>query len=131
MLEDSRTGIEHPIFIPRYCYKDQHLKIMISILTQISVIQAIVYFIAAAVPIYLYFIQKKYHNRNKDFRDLIMVPAAFVIIQGIYHSAGALGFSLFAKGILEPLSLAVLLFFGVIYLVNRLKAKEEDVKEVQ
>lgn len=60
-----------------------------------------------------------------------MVLAAFVIIQGIYHSAGALGFSLFAKGILEPLSLAVLLFFGVIYLINRLKAKEEDVKEVQ
>ena len=43
-----------------------------------------------------------------------MVLAAFVIIQGRYHSAGALGFGLFAKGILEPLSLAVLLFFGVI-----------------
>jgi hypothetical protein len=104
---------------------------MISIQTQISIIQAIVYFIAAAVPIYLSFIIKKYNNRNNAFRNLTMVLAAFVIIQGIYHSAGALGFSLLAKGILEPLSFAILLFFGVIYLINRSKAKEEEVKEVQ
>ena len=104
---------------------------MISIQTQISIIQAIVYFIAAAVPIYLSFIINKYNNRNNAFRNLTMVLAAFVIIQGIYHSAGALGFSLLAKGILEPLSFAILLFFGVIYLINRSKAKEEEVKEVQ
>jgi len=104
---------------------------MISIQTQISIIQAIVYFIAAAVPIYLSFIIKKYNNRNNAFRNLTMVLAAFVIIQGIYHSAGALGLSLLAKAILEPLSFAILLFFGVIYLINRSKAKEEEVKEVQ
>jgi hypothetical protein len=59
-----------------------------------------------------------------------MVLTAFVIIQGIYHSAGALGFSLLAKGMLESLSFVILLFFGVIYLIDRSKAKEE-LKEVR
>ena len=88
------------------------------------------YFIAPPVPIYLTFIIKKYNNRNNHFRYLTMVLAAFVIIQGIYHFAGALGFSLLAKAILEPLSFGILLFFGIIYLINRSKGKEE-VKELQ
>jgi hypothetical protein len=61
-----------------------------------------VYFIAAAVPIYLTFIIKKYNNRNNHFRNLTMALAASVIIQGVYHSVGALGYGLLAKGILEP-----------------------------
>jgi len=88
-----------------------------------------VYFIAAAVPIYLLFIIKKYNNRNNHFRNLTMALAAFVIIQGIYHSAGALGYNLLAKEILEPLSFGILLFFGIIYLINRSNTKK--VKEVQ
>jgi len=58
-----------------------------------------------------------------------MALAAFVIIQGVYHSAGALGYILLAKTVLEPLSFGILLFFGIIYLINRSKA--EKVKEVQ
>lgn len=58
-----------------------------------------------------------------------MALAAFVIIQGIYHSAGALGYNLLAKAVLEPLSFGILLFFGIIYLINRPKAWK--VKEVQ
>ncbi|MDQ6865449.1 MAG: hypothetical protein M3044_16685 [Thermoproteota archaeon] len=103
---------------------------MILIQTQISIIQSIMYFIAAAVPIYLNFIIKKYNNRNNRFRNLSIVLAGFVIMQGIYHFAGALGFSLLAKAILEPLSFGILLFFGIMYLINRSKRKEE-VKELQ
>jgi hypothetical protein len=88
------------------------------------------YFIAAAVPIYLSFIIKKYNNRNNRFRNLSIVLAGFVIMQGIYHFAGVLGFSLLAKAILEPLSFGILLFFGIMYLINRAKGKEE-VKELQ
>ena len=58
-----------------------------------------------------------------------MALAAFVIIQGIYHSAGALGYNLLAKEILEPLSFGILLFFGIIYLINRSNTKK--VEEVQ
>jgi hypothetical protein len=88
-----------------------------------------VYFIAAAVPIYLIFIMKKYDTTNNHLRNLTIVLAAFVIMQGIYHLVGALGFGLLAKGLLEPLSFGILLLFGIIYLINRSKAKE--VKEVQ
>ena len=102
---------------------------MILIQTQISIIQSIMYFIAAAVPIYLNFIIKKYNNRNNRLRNLSIVLAGFVIMQGIYHFSGALGFSLLAKAILEPLSFGILLFFGIIYLISRSKA--EKVKEVQ
>jgi len=56
------------------------------------------------------------------------VLAAFVIIQGIYHSAGALGFSLLAKGILEPLSFGILIFFGSIYLISKTSAKAEELR---
>ncbi|HET7147274.1 MAG TPA: hypothetical protein VFI73_02135 [Candidatus Nitrosopolaris sp.] len=98
--------------------------------TQISIIQSIVYFIAAAVPLYLNFVIKKYHNKEARFRNLSIVLAAFVILQGIYHSASALGFSLLAKMIVEPLSFGMLLLFGLIYLINRSKGKEE-VKELQ
>jgi len=103
---------------------------LILIQAQISIIQSIVYFIAAAVPIYLNFIIKKYNNRNNHFQNLSIVLAGFVIMQGIYHFAGALGFSLLAKAILEPISFGILLFFGIIYLIKRSKGKEE-VKELQ
>jgi hypothetical protein len=85
--------------------------------------------IAAAVPIYLTFIIKKYNNNsnnsNTHFQYLTIVLAAFVIMQGIYHSAGALGFSLLAKGILEPLSFGILLLFGALYLITKARIKSE------
>ena len=103
---------------------------MISVQGEISVIQTIVYFIAASVPIYLIFVIKRYNNRDIHLRNLTIVLAGFLIMQGIYHFVGALGFSALAKMILEPLSFGILLLFGVIYLINKSKAKEE-VKEVQ
>ena len=66
------------------------------------------YFIAAAVPIYLNLIIKNYNNRNNHLRYLSIVLAGFVTMQGMYHFAGALGFSLLAKAILEPLSFGIL-----------------------
>jgi hypothetical protein len=90
-----------------------------------------VYFIAAAVPIYLTFIIKKYNNNNisnTHFQYLTIILAVFVIIQGIYHSAGALCFSLLAKGILEPLSFGILIFFGSIYLISKTRAKAEELR---
>jgi hypothetical protein len=104
---------------------------LISIQTEILVIQSIVYFVAAAVPIYLTFIIKKYNNNNNSnthFQYLTIILAAFVIIQGMYHSSGALGFSLLAKGVLEPLSFGILIFFGSIYLINKTSAKAEEVR---
>ena len=99
---------------------------MISIQTEIPTIQAIVYFIAAVVPIYLTVVMKKYRNRNISFRNLLIVLAVFVIMQGIYHTVGALGFSLLAKGILEPLSFGILILFAVFYLNSKRRTKNEE-----
>jgi uncharacterized membrane protein YfcA len=99
---------------------------LISIQTEIPTIQAIVYFIAAVVPIYLTFIMKKYGSRNNNFKNLLIVLALFVTVQGIYHSAGALGFSILAKGILEPLSFSILILFAVFYLHSKRRTKNEE-----
>jgi hypothetical protein len=100
---------------------------LISIQTEILVTQSIIYFIAAAIPIYLIFIvKKKIDNDDNRFNRLTIVLAGFVIMQGIYHFAGALGFSLLAKGILEPLSFGILIFFGVLYIISKTSAKNEE-----
>jgi putative Mn2+ efflux pump MntP len=110
---------------------------LISIPTEIQITQSMVYFIAAAIPIYLTSILKKRtdgnnnNNNNKHFKVLTIILAGFVLMQAIYHAIGALGFSLLAKGILEPLSFVILLFFGVIYLVNKIRTKSEEEVKVQ
>jgi hypothetical protein len=106
---------------------------LISIPTEIQITQSIVYFIAAAIPIYLTRILKKRTdgNNNKHFKVLTIILAGFVLMQAIYHAIGALGFSLLAKGVLEPLSFVILLFFGVIYLVNKIRTKSEEEVKVQ
>jgi hypothetical protein len=99
--------------------------------TQISIIQAIVYFVAAAVPIYLFFILKRPDNsyNNHHFQNLLIVLAGFVLVHGIYHFVGAVGFNMLAKGILEPISFVILLLFGIIYFVtNGSIVKKRDVK---
>ena len=106
---------------------------MTLIQTQISIIQAIVYFVAAAVPIYLISTLNRpgnsYNNNNNHFRNLLIVLAGFIIVQGIYHFVGAVGFNQLAKGILEPISFVILLLFGITYFVtNRSKAKRRDVR---
>ena len=105
---------------------------MISIQSEIQITQSIVYFIAAAVPIYLTHILKKRNgNDNKHFKRLTIIFAGFVLMQGLYHAIGALGFSLLAKGVLEPLSFIILFLFGVIYLISKTREKNEEQVKVQ
>jgi cytochrome bd-type quinol oxidase subunit 2 len=91
-----------------------------------NLIDAIVYLIAAIIP--AYFILKSrnsINNNNNDFRKLTMVLVGFILIQVFYHIAAIIGFRLLAKGFLEPLSMAALLFFGVIYLISTWKIKKQ------
>lgn len=67
----------------------------------------------------------------RQYDKLTKILAAFAIMQGIDHLVGALGFGLLAKGLLERLSFGILLLFGVIYLVNKSKVKEEVKEEVK
>ncbi|MFZ0222203.1 MAG: hypothetical protein WCC17_23360 [Candidatus Nitrosopolaris sp.] len=107
-----------------------HKLISISIQTEIAVTQSIIYFIAAIIPIYLTFIAKTKigNDYGSHFKRLTIVFASFVLMQGFYHVASLFGYKLLAKGVLEPLSFGILIFFGSIYLINKTSAKAEEVK---
>jgi hypothetical protein len=102
----------------------------VSVQIEILVIQSIIYFVAAAVPIYLAFISKTkmYNNDNNHFKKLTIVLASFVLMQGFYHVVSYFGYKVLAKGILEPLSFGILIFFGVLYLSSKARSKSEELK---
>lgn len=87
-------------------------------------IDAIVYLIAAAIP--AYFILKSRKSIDNNLLGLTIVLVCFILLQVFYHIAGIVGFSLLAKGALEPLSMGALLFFGIIYVINTWKIKRQQ-----
>ncbi|HJT47181.1 MAG TPA: hypothetical protein VJ729_03280 [Nitrososphaeraceae archaeon] len=90
-------------------------------------IDAIVYLIAAAIPAYFILKSRKsIDNNNNDLLGLTIVLVCFILLQVFYHIAGIVGFSLLAKGALEPLSMGALLFFGIIYVINTWKIKRQQ-----
>ena len=83
-----------------------------------NLIDALVYFIAATVPIYFILkLRNTNYSSTKHLTHIIILLLSFILIQGIYHVAGLVGFRLLAKGILEPLSIITLLSFAGIYLL--------------
>lgn len=92
-----------------------------------NLIQAVVYFIAATVPVYFILKLKNTNNDNgngkRHLRNMTILLVSFILIQGVYHFAGTIGFRLFAKGLLEPLSIMILLSFGIFYLIGVLKER--------
>jgi lipopolysaccharide export LptBFGC system permease protein LptF len=97
-----------------------------------NLVDAIVYLVAAIIPAYFILKSRKsINNNNNDFRKLTMVLVGFILIQVFYHIAAIIGFRLLAKGFLEPLSMAALLFFGVIYLISTWKIKKQQRQELK
>ena len=97
-----------------------------------NLIDAIVYLIAAIIPAYFILKSRKSINNNDNnnyFRKLTMVLVGFILIQVFYHIAAIIGFRLLAKGFLEPLSMAALLFFGVMYIISTWKIKQQQQQE--
>ena len=90
-----------------------------------NLVQAVVYFIAATVPVYFILKLKNtnYDNGKRHLRNMTILLVSFILIQGVYHIAGTIGFRLFAKGLLEPLSIMVLVSFGILYLIGVLKER--------
>ena len=95
-----------------------------------NLIDAIVYLVAAIIPAYFILKSRRSINNNNNnnnyFRKLTMVLVGFILIQVFYHIAAIIGFRLLAKGFLEPLSMATLLFFGVIYFIKTWKIKKQQ-----
>src|SRR5215469_9985217 len=93
---------------------------------EILISQCIIYFIAAAIPIYLTLIARtKMGNDGKHFKRLTMVFTSFILMQGFYHVASLSGYKLLAKGVLEPLSFGILIFFT---LTTKLEQKQRKLE---
>ena len=87
-----------------------------------NIIESAAYFIAAIIPFYFILKSRKSINHNKKYLETISIfLISFILFQGVYHLVGTFGFKLLAKGILEPLSILALLFFGLSYFQNKLK----------
>jgi hypothetical protein len=77
-------------------------------------LSAITILIAVTIPIYIA-IQLR-HSNNSHLRNLIVVLAVFISVHGIYHITDFFGFSFLAEWLFEPISVAILIFFGLLYL---------------
>jgi hypothetical protein len=89
-------------------------------------IDAIVYLIAAAIPVYFILKSGKSIGSNKYLLRLTIVLVIFILIQVFYHIAEIAGIRLLAKGFLEPMSMGALLSFGVIYLISIWNTKRQQ-----
>ena len=96
-----------------------------------NVIKAVVYIVAAIIPSYFILRSRNTSNNNNHLRKITIILLGFILMQIFYHIVGALGFRILAKGGLEPLSMAVLLIFGIIYLVTTLRIKNKNQQQQQ
>ena len=82
-------------------------------------INAVLIFVAAGVPIYLCMKLDGY------LRLLTCALASFVTIHGIYHLLEITHYEELAETLFEPLSVALLIVFGIMYM--RIRKKKEVV----
>jgi len=95
-----------------------------------NLIDAIVYLVAAIIPAYFILKSRNSINNNDNrLRILTIILISFILMQVFYHIVGSLGFRFLAKGFLEPLSMAALLLFGVMFIISTFKAKKQQQQE--
>ena len=89
-----------------------------------NLIQSIAYFIAAIVPIYFIVKSRKNKDGRKSFENISILLIGFILIQGVYHILGMFGLKLLSKGFLEPISIIILLLFGLTYFLYTKKERK-------
>jgi hypothetical protein len=77
--------------------------------TQLHFVSAVVILLASIIPIYLTI------KLKDNLRKLTALLSIFILIHAVYQIVGFYGFDLLAEGVFEPLSAAVLIFFGIVY----------------
>ena len=96
-----------------------------------NIIDASVYLVAAIIPAYFFLKSRNSinnvhnNNNNNHLKILTIILIGFILMQVFYHIVGNLGFRILAKGFLEPLSMAVLLMFGIMYLIATVRTKNK------
>jgi len=102
-----------------------------------NIIDASVYLVAAIIPAYFLLksrnsINNNHNNNNNNhLKILTIILIGFILMQVFYHIVGSIGFRLLAKGFLEPLSMAALLLFGVMYLIATVRTKNKKQQQQQ
>jgi hypothetical protein len=76
---------------------------------QLHFISAVLILLAAIVPIYLTV------KLKDNLKKLTAILSIFILMHAAYQVVGFFGLNLLADGVLEPLSVAVLIFFGIVY----------------
>jgi len=89
-----------------------------------NLIDAIVYLVAAIIPAYFILKSRNSINNNNHLTKLTIILIGFILMQVFYHIVGTLGFRLLAKGFLEPLSIIILLLFGLTYFLYTKKERK-------
>ena len=85
-----------------------------------DLVSGILIFVAAVVPIYF-----SVKLKASNLRLFMIVLSVFTIIHGSYHILGVLHYEIIAETIVEPLSYAVLIIFGLVYLKTRVSIKKK------
>jgi hypothetical protein len=90
---------------------------------QLQYFSAIIILASSAVPIYLTI------KLKDNLKKLTLILTIFILIHAVYHVFGFLGYSLLAEGVFQPLSVAVLIFFGIVY-SGFIKPKNGGIKNI-
>ncbi|MFZ0897408.1 MAG: hypothetical protein WBE34_13830 [Candidatus Nitrosopolaris sp.] len=77
--------------------------------TQLHFVSAVAILLASIIPIYLTI------KLKDNLKKLTALLSIFILIHAVYQIVGFYGFDLLAEGVFEPLSAAVLIFFGIVY----------------
>src|SRR6266571_6230789 len=77
--------------------------------TQLHFVSVIAILLAAVVPIYLTL------KLKDNLRRLTLILTIFILSHAIFHVTGFLGFNFLAEGVFEPISVTVLIFFGIAF----------------
>ncbi|MGA9148932.1 MAG: hypothetical protein WBZ36_00030 [Candidatus Nitrosopolaris sp.] len=77
--------------------------------SQLYLVNGGVALLAAAIPIYLTI------RLNNNLRKLTAILSIFILMHAAYCWLNYLGFDFLSEGVFEPLSAAVLMFFGISY----------------
>jgi uncharacterized membrane protein HdeD (DUF308 family) len=85
---------------------------------EIHYISSIFIFAASIIPIYLSF------KLKNELRILTILLGTFAIFHAVYHVVYAVGLETFSEEILQPISIIILILFGIVYLKIR---KNRDV----
>jgi hypothetical protein len=95
----------------------------VAIESELDLVGAILIFVGGIIPAYLSL------KLKGDIAKITIALTAFIVVHGIYHIVRMQGMESIADGIFEPVSVSVLIAFGVTYLGISYRKKERGGEE--